>query len=88
MSNYISLNAKYYKNNEFQKIYEHDFRKSDVTYLLKDTQYKNVNFEFDTFENLKAKKTQILCKFHSKFPAVSQTCFHFSNGESGCKIVA
>ena len=28
------------------------------------------------------------CKFHSKFPAVSQTCFHFSNGESGCKIVA
>ena len=28
------------------------------------------------------------CKFHSKFPAVSQTCFHFFNSESGCKIVA
>ncbi|MDD5159074.1 MAG: hypothetical protein PHI47_03410 [Sulfuricurvum sp.] len=28
------------------------------------------------------------CRFHSKFPAVSQTCFHFFNGESGCKIVA
>ena len=31
--------------NEFKKIYEHDFRKSDVTYLLKDTQYKNINFD-------------------------------------------
>jgi len=30
----------------------------------------------------------ITCKFHSKFPAVSQTCFHFFNSESGCKIVA
>ncbi|WP_294898877.1 hypothetical protein [Sulfurospirillum sp. UBA4051] len=29
-----------------------------------------------------------LCKFHSKFPAVSQTCFHFFNGELDCKIVA
>ena len=29
-----------------------------------------------------------VCKFHSKFPAVSQTCFHFFNSESGCKIVA
>ncbi len=28
------------------------------------------------------------CKFHSKFPAVSQTCFHFFNGELDCKIVA
>jgi hypothetical protein len=29
-----------------------------------------------------------MCRFHSKFPAISQTCFHFFNGESGCKIVA
>lgn len=29
-----------------------------------------------------------ICRFHSKFPAISQTCFHFFNGESGCKIVA
>ena len=33
-------------------------------------------------------QSKIVCKFHSKFPAVSQTCFHFFNSESGCKIVA
>ncbi|MBN2833140.1 MAG: hypothetical protein JXK50_07440 [Campylobacterales bacterium] len=31
---------------------------------------------------------RFVCKFHSKFPVVSQTCFHFFNGELDCKIVA
>lgn len=77
MSNYISLNAKYYKNDDFKKIYEHDFRKSDVTYLLKDTQYKNVNFEFDTFENLKAKKAQILAQKGKREQAKENTLIEF-----------
>lgn len=37
---------------------------------------------------LTATDSTAICRFHSKFPAVSQTCFHFFNGESGCKIVA
>lgn len=77
MSNYISLNAKYYKNDEFKKIYEHDFRKSDVTYLLKDTQYKNVNFEFDTFENLKAKKAHILAQKGKREQSKENTLIEF-----------
>ena len=45
-----------------------------------------INIHNDKFS--KGKIIKIVCKFHSKFPAVSQTCFHFFNSESGCKIVA
>jgi len=38
--------------------------------------------------NLSKEEREPKCKFHSKFPPISQTCFHFFNGESGCKIVA
>ncbi|NCD01286.1 hypothetical protein EOL94_04300 [bacterium] len=62
MSNYISLNAKYYKNTDYKHIYEHDMRHSNVTYKLEKTQYKNFNYEFATFEDLHTTKAQIMLK--------------------------
>lgn len=58
--NYISLNAKYYKTLDYQHIYEHDFRMSNVTYKLKSTNYKNFSFEFAKFEDLHTSKAQIM----------------------------
>ena len=60
MSNYISLNAKYYKTTDFKHIYDHDMRHSNVTYKLENTQYKNFEFEFAKFENLHTTKSQIM----------------------------
>ncbi|WNY99487.1 hypothetical protein SUSP_001905 [Sulfurospirillum sp. 'SP'] len=60
--NYISLNAKYYKTQDFKHIYEHDFRVSNVTYKLENTQYKNFEHEFEKFEDLHSKKAQIMLK--------------------------
>ena len=57
----------------------HRFFKRDI-----ERDKKSGQFSAEDFTLLK----EVMCKFHSKFPAVSQTCFHFSNGESGCKIVA
>lgn len=60
--NYISLNAKYYKTQDYKHIYEHDFRVSNVTYKLKSTNYKNFEFEFAKFEDLHTTKAQIMLK--------------------------
>lgn len=60
--NYISLNAKYYKTSDYAHIYEHDFRVSNVTYRLENTQYKNFEYEFEKFEDLHSKKAQIMLK--------------------------
>lgn len=57
--NYISLNAKYYKTQDYKHIYDHDFRLSPVSYKLKSTSYKNFSFEFEKFENLHTTKAQI-----------------------------
>ena len=53
----------------------------DLSYINKDSKswYEAEGLQKDLYFD---------CKFHSKFPAVSQTCFHFFNSESGCKIVA
>lgn len=62
MSNYISLNAKYYKTKDYQHIYDHDLRHSNVTYKLQSTNYKNFEFEFAKFEDLHTTKAQIMLK--------------------------
>lgn len=62
MSNYISLNAKYYKAQDYKHIHEHDLRHSNVTYKLKDTKYKNFEVEFAKFEDLHTTKAQIMQK--------------------------
>jgi len=62
MSNYISLNAKYYKAQDYKHIYDHDFRLSNVTYKLPSTNYKNFEFEFAKFEDLHTTKAQIMQK--------------------------
>lgn len=62
MSNYISLNAKYYKAADYKHIHDHDLRHSNVSYKLQDTKYKNFEFEFEKFEDLHTKKAQIMQK--------------------------
>lgn len=62
MSNYISLNAKYYKAQDYKHIYDHDLRHSNVTYKLQSTNYKNFEFEFAKFEDLHTTKAQIMQK--------------------------
>lgn len=77
MANYIALNAKYYKNDDYKKIYEHDFRKSNVTYILKDSKYKNFSFEFEKFEDLKQKKQDVLKRKNTKEQAKENTLIEF-----------
>ncbi len=54
MRNYISVNAKYYKMGEIDRISSHNFRQSKIDYLLPQEQVKfeNKNIVFD--ENFKA----------------------------------
>ena len=54
MRNYISVNAKYYKMGEIDRISNHNFRQSKIDYLLPPEQIKfeNKNMVFD--ENFKA----------------------------------
>lgn len=77
MSNYISLNAKYYKNADYKHIYEHDFRLSNVTYKLENTNYKNFNFEFKKFEDLSSQKAEILAKKGTKEQGKENTIVEF-----------
>ena len=77
MSNYVSLHAKYYKNNDFQKIYEHDFRISNVTYKLQNSSYKNFSHEFANFEDLSSQKAKILAKKNTKSQAKENTIVEF-----------
>ena len=77
MSNYISLNAKYYKNADYKHIYEHDFRLSNVTYKLQNSNYKNFNYEFASFENLSSQKAQILAKKGTKEQSKENTIIEF-----------
>lgn len=77
MSNYISLHAKYYKNDDFKKIFEHDFRLSNVTYKLKSSSYQNFNYEFEKFEDLSNRKAQILKRKNTKAQGKENTIVEF-----------
>lgn len=77
MSNYISLHAKYYKNTDYKKIFEHDFRVSHVTYKLKSTNYKNFNYEFEKFDDLSNRKAQILKRKNTKEQGKENTIVEF-----------
>jgi len=77
MSNYISLHAKYYKNTDYKKIFEHDFRVSHVTYKLKSTNYKNFNYEFEKFDDLSNRKAQILKRKNTKEQGKENTLVEF-----------
>ena len=77
MSNYISLNAKYYKNADYKHIFEHDFRITPVTYKLQNTQYKNFSHEFEKFEDLSSKKAQILARKGTKEQGKENTIVEF-----------
>ncbi|MEA3498765.1 MAG: hypothetical protein U9R16_06895 [Campylobacterota bacterium] len=47
MTNYISVNAKYYKANQSSKLSEHNNRESNIDYLLDEEyiKYQNKNIE-------------------------------------------
>lgn len=77
MSNYISLNAKYYKNADYKHIHEHDFRISNVTYKLQNSSYKNFNYEFTTFEDLSSQKAKILAQKGTKEQGKENTILEF-----------
>ena len=59
MRNYISVNAKYYKMSEIDRISNHNFRQSKIDYLLPPEQIKfeNKNMVFD--ENFQATKQDL-----------------------------
>lgn len=59
MRNYISVNAKYYKMGEIDRISNHNFRQSKIDYLLPKEQIKfeNKNIVFD--ENFQATKQDL-----------------------------
>ena len=77
MANYIALNAKYYKNDDYKKIMDHDFRLSKVDYLLKDSKYKNFAIEFEKFEDVKQKKEKVLKKKGTKEQSKENTLIEF-----------
>ena len=62
MRNYISVNAKYYKMGEIDRISNHNFRQSKIDYLLPPDQvkFKNQNIIFD--ENFNSSKENLSLK--------------------------
>lgn len=48
MKKFVSVNMKYYKSSEINRISEHNNRESNIEYLLdkKDIKYENININY------------------------------------------
>lgn len=77
MSNYLSLNAKYYKSLNSVQMYNHNFRITKPDYLLAKTDYKNFNYEFRKFDDVKNEKNEYLKTRNTKEKENENTIVEF-----------
>ena len=72
MRNYISVNAKYYKMGEIDRISNHNFRQSKVDYLLPKEQIKFQNQKIAQIRKLEEKKRQEVVESRKEAAAIEK----------------